>query len=215
MRARVIALLTAACILGSSVSVVAEETEDYSYLEDMSVKELKALRDAINEILGDGGTSDNNEASASPTEIDLSELSDINLAALTMIAGEDAMVDRYGIEYNEVTIEETDKYKQVTIVLHAPTPAGNMTIGYFIGQVESVEDIYDSFRYIDHPCLDGKLIWLNIEQDSAFAPDSDDVRRDLEETKAVRDAFLKQGAYRIFDGEDYTELSTPPNSETK
>lgn len=52
MRKRWIALLAAVCMVCSPVVTMAEET-DYSYLEDMSVKELKALRNAINEILGD------------------------------------------------------------------------------------------------------------------------------------------------------------------
>ena len=54
MKKRLIALMTVVCLAAVPVSVVAEET-DYSYLEDMSVKELKELRDAINEILGDDG----------------------------------------------------------------------------------------------------------------------------------------------------------------
>lgn len=61
MKKRWIALLTAVCLATAPVSVLAEET-DYSYLEDMSVKELKALRDAINELLGDGGETVDNRA---------------------------------------------------------------------------------------------------------------------------------------------------------
>ncbi len=52
MKKRLIALMAAACLVVAPMSVLAEET-DYSYLEDMTVKELKALRNAINEILGD------------------------------------------------------------------------------------------------------------------------------------------------------------------
>lgn len=60
MKKRLIALMAAVCLAMAPMSVLAEETEatDYSYLEDMSVKELKALRDAINKILGDEGGSD-------------------------------------------------------------------------------------------------------------------------------------------------------------
>ena len=52
MKKRLIALVTAVCLAVTPMSVLAEET-DYSYLEDMSVKELKALREAINNLLGD------------------------------------------------------------------------------------------------------------------------------------------------------------------
>ena len=62
MKKRLIALMAAVCLVIAPMSVPAEET-DYSYLEDMSVKELKALRDAINEILGDGGGSVANSGS--------------------------------------------------------------------------------------------------------------------------------------------------------
>ena len=57
MKKRLVALMAAVCLAVVPVSVLAEET-DYSYLEDMSVKELKELRDAINEILGDGESSE-------------------------------------------------------------------------------------------------------------------------------------------------------------
>ena len=56
MKKRLVALMTAVCLAVAPVSVLAEET-DYSYLEDMSVKELKELRDEINKILGDEGAS--------------------------------------------------------------------------------------------------------------------------------------------------------------
>lgn len=54
MKKRWVALMTAVCLVVAPMSVAAEET-DYSYLEEMSVKELKELRDVINELLGDGG----------------------------------------------------------------------------------------------------------------------------------------------------------------
>ena len=51
---KLLALLLTACLVAAiPISCFAEDTEDYSYLEDMSVKELKALREAINNILGD------------------------------------------------------------------------------------------------------------------------------------------------------------------
>lgn len=53
---KLVALLTAVCLSITPVYVFADKIE-VSDLEEMSVKELKELRDAINEILGDGGGS--------------------------------------------------------------------------------------------------------------------------------------------------------------
>ena len=58
MKKRLIALMMATCMAMAPVSCFAEDETDYSYLEDMTVNELKDLRDAINEILGDDGSSD-------------------------------------------------------------------------------------------------------------------------------------------------------------
>ncbi len=61
MKKRILALLTATVMAVTPISVMAEEETDYSYLEDMSVKELRALRAAINELLGDEeGTGEDN-----------------------------------------------------------------------------------------------------------------------------------------------------------
>ncbi len=59
---KIFALLISVCLFVIPVTAFAEEA-DYSYLEDMSVKELKALRDAINEILGDEDSFENSEPS--------------------------------------------------------------------------------------------------------------------------------------------------------
>ena len=57
MKRRCLALLSAVCLAAISVSCFADETEkDYSYLEDMSVKELKELDAAIHALLGDNVT---------------------------------------------------------------------------------------------------------------------------------------------------------------
>ncbi len=65
MKKSVIALVIAVCLIALPVSVLAEET-DYSYLEEMSVKELKELRNAINEILGDTGMEGTEEEKTFP-----------------------------------------------------------------------------------------------------------------------------------------------------
>lgn len=62
------ALALTTCLVIMPVSVIAEET-DYSYLEDMSVKQLKELRDAINKILGE----ENNTAKSNSTEAEVTE----------------------------------------------------------------------------------------------------------------------------------------------
>lgn len=54
MKKKWVAFMTAVCLAAVPVGVLAEET-DYSYLEDMSVKELKELDAAIHNLLGDGG----------------------------------------------------------------------------------------------------------------------------------------------------------------
>lgn len=58
MKKKVITMMLAlGMVVGSINPVFAEET-DYSYLEDMSVKELRALDAAIHELLGDAPTAD-------------------------------------------------------------------------------------------------------------------------------------------------------------
>lgn len=63
MMKKMVAVVMALCLVAAPVSCFAEDETDYSYLEDMTVKELKALRDAINEILGDEKNSDTEESS--------------------------------------------------------------------------------------------------------------------------------------------------------
>lgn len=54
MKKQVVALLVAILMVLTTMNAFAEETDtDYSYLEDMSVKELRKLRDKINELLGE------------------------------------------------------------------------------------------------------------------------------------------------------------------
>ena len=79
MKKRLIALMAAVCLAIAPMSILAEETEgtDYSYLEDMSVKELKELRDAINKVLGDdGGTTEEDIAAKHPEWDELDAESD-------------------------------------------------------------------------------------------------------------------------------------------
>ena len=49
---RIIAIILTICLAFTTLTSGAEENK-YAYLEDMPVKELKELRDAINELLGD------------------------------------------------------------------------------------------------------------------------------------------------------------------
>lgn len=59
MRRIILALTVVTVLMVAPICLYAGETEtDFSYLEDMSVKDLRALRDAINEILGDASSSD-------------------------------------------------------------------------------------------------------------------------------------------------------------
>ena len=54
MKKRILAILLTICALSVQGTVFAEETEkEYAYLEDMSIKELRELRSAINKLLGD------------------------------------------------------------------------------------------------------------------------------------------------------------------
>lgn len=50
MKKGIVALMTAVCLSVVPVSVMAEET-DYSYLEDMSIKEIRELSNSINSLL--------------------------------------------------------------------------------------------------------------------------------------------------------------------
>ena len=92
MKKRWIALLAAVCMVCSPVMTMAEET-DYSYLEDMSVKELKALDAEIHKLLGDDGSQSSGAGEVTEEVFDNSKIayeklvhaSDIGLTALSDI----------------------------------------------------------------------------------------------------------------------------------
>ena len=54
MKKKWVALMTAVCLTAVPVGALAADT-DYSFLEDMSVKQLRELDAAIHNLLGDGG----------------------------------------------------------------------------------------------------------------------------------------------------------------
>lgn len=106
---RLIAVGMAFCLAAVPVNCFAEDEPDFSYLEDMSVKELKALDAAIHEILGDSGTSSSDGGEVTEEVFDnskiayekLIEASEIGLQALSDIYG----AWYYGI-YNTENISE-------------------------------------------------------------------------------------------------------------
>ena len=109
MKKRWIALLAAVCMVCSPVVTMAEET-DYSYLEDMSVKELKALDAEIHKLLGDDGSKSSGSGEVTEEVFNnskiayekLTEASEIGLNALSDIY--DAW--RYGIYEDDANWED-------------------------------------------------------------------------------------------------------------
>lgn len=94
MKKRWVALLTAVCLVAAPMSALAEET-DYSYLEDMSIKELRALRDAINELLGETNETDNMEVTIELTNEE-------KLAVKAISALKDEVVDPSALSVNKL-----------------------------------------------------------------------------------------------------------------
>ena len=167
MKKGMVSLITAACLAVAPVSVFAEET-DYSYLEDMSVKELKELRDAINEILGDGGETDN-EKTEQKQSIDLTEMSSVNVAALTMTMMHEALSDPYSIEWNEIQAAGTGEGMTVIVTFHAPTKVGMPVMVQAKGTVTKNTESDRLSYYISHPCLEnGTVVQIRVEQEYYF-----------------------------------------------
>ena len=63
MKAKLLCLLACLCLASPVLAEDATE-KDYSYLEDMTVKELKDLRNAINELLGDEEKTEDNKGTS-------------------------------------------------------------------------------------------------------------------------------------------------------
>ncbi len=136
MKKRVIALLTAVCLAAAPMSVLAEDKEDYSYLEDMSVKELKELRDAINEILGeDGGSSDEEDIAAKHPEWDeLDAESDPYYTAITLAQiCKDSLTDKSSFQLDGVNHYFKGTSKDFyTVYYSGANQFGGMTSTYIV-----------------------------------------------------------------------------------
>lgn len=79
MKKGMVALIAAVCLVAAPVSVLAEET-DYSYLEDMTVRELKELRRQIDIVLGvdDKYETTDKEENEVEVEVEVEENTDDN-----------------------------------------------------------------------------------------------------------------------------------------
>lgn len=80
---KIIAILLTLCFVLVPITVFAEGT-DYSYLEDMSIKELKELRDEINKLLGDNGSIE--EIEEELTEEELTEEEELAITVIDELA---------------------------------------------------------------------------------------------------------------------------------
>ena len=103
------------CMMTAPLSVMAEET-DYSYLEDMSVKELRELDAAIHELLGNAGVAQAEEE-ITEAETDLAPVlmkeEDFFNDILESYSARDRVPDGDASEFNMMTNDEiVDYYKQ-------------------------------------------------------------------------------------------------------
>ena len=112
MKKRWVVFLMATCLATIPMSVLAEET-DYSYLEDMSVKELKELDAAIHNLLGDGGSEEaqevlvEDETEAEPVLMNEEVFFEDILASYS---ARDRVPDVSDSEWNMMTYEEKVNY---------------------------------------------------------------------------------------------------------
>ena len=117
MRKGCLALLSAVCLVTASISCFADETEkDYSYLEEMSVKELKELDAAIHALLGNAETA--------PTETEVIEKETETVEEKVLMSEEDFfsdIVDSYnarGIVSGRYTASEENSMSTEEYVAH-------------------------------------------------------------------------------------------------
>lgn len=131
MKKKLIALTTALCLAIAPMSILAEETEgtDYSYLEDMSVKELKELRDAINKILGDdGGTTEEDIAAKHPEWDELDAESDPYATAIILAeAVKESLYDRNSFQLNKVIYYAPDDVQWYLLKYSGKNKLGGVT----------------------------------------------------------------------------------------
>lgn len=117
MRKRLIALIMAACLAMAPVICFAEDETDYSYLEDMSIKEIRALNEAIESLLA------GEEVTEDIDTVDLEEMTVKELkglkSAIGELLGEDASDDEANEEKPELKAAEKEALLCLQIVKDA------------------------------------------------------------------------------------------------
>ena len=138
---KVVALLTAVCLSITPVTVFAEET-DYSYLEDMSVKELRELRDAINEILGEDSASTNDIYSKHPEweEYDMSipPYSDAILLTQTL---KDSVSNPSLFKLKQIQYVNKNSKDYYFFQFYVPTKLGGQDFQMFIIEMKDGDEV--------------------------------------------------------------------------
>ena len=130
MKKRQIALMAAVCLAVTPMSVFAEKT-DYSYLEDMTVKELKELDAEIHKLLGSDVDNVAGEESSSEKE----EITNEDLAAIMVVKDvREKLKAPHSLEIYELAVKKIQKEYYVHFNFAAQNSAGGMmeTDGYYI-----------------------------------------------------------------------------------
>lgn len=212
MKKRLLSLLMSVCLILLPMSVFAEDT-DYSYLEDMSVKELKALRDAINDILGDdGGNSSEDEKSDSSSEIDLSTWNNENFASLAVILlQEKVLIDPYSLEINEINVGTINTQSVVNesgipsleIICHVKTKGGDFVITHeyaLLRKASTKSAVSDGFYILESDLIpDDRYMIVGDDYygfDNVFKFE-EKLDTDIDTIWAYVDAHKKAGDYKI------------------
>lgn len=158
MKRRVIALLTAVCLAAAPMSVLAEDKEDYSYLEDMSVKELKELRDAINEILGEDEKSDDSNDDAELTNVEKSAVKALE-ALKDEVADPSALsVNKLYYGHQNIKLGSGATFPNTEVIIIDYTAAGQRKYGVGSLRKESGDSFtYGSFDDVDDDSFDAYI----------------------------------------------------------
>ena len=137
MNKRMLSLLVSAVLAGSVFGVPAtaeETTTDYSYLEDMSVKELKELDAAIHDIIGGTVSYEKNTEAETEPESELS-------TEVAVLMDEQEFLDDIVASYNARSIE-ADRYSNAEL----NTMSNDEFIQYYANLVEQERWLYEKYK---------------------------------------------------------------------
>lgn len=155
----IVALLTAVSLFTTSIITFAKETEtDYSYLEDLSIKEVRTLRNAVDELL-DGEEIDTDDIDIEDIDLDSMSVKELKSLrnAINDLLGEESSDDsskEEDIELKPVEEECLLCLQTVKDNLKNPESLQVHDIWYCTSYKDDLEDLSTTHEYEDYVIID-------------------------------------------------------------